>query len=250
MTRFSYVKVFVKISLRASSPTSEPSASSALREIHRLKQKHRTAVRSFGCFATFPPNNKQECLFLSSMSSTRRDLLQPLASTPRHIAASFRLATASRRPPVLPPRCRCYVCLGYVSSFRAVPGCFCVPLLYQALSREMGRDAAVPREVLDRSSELVARVDRAWLAHRARCPPQELGVCVYAFSLACWVSLTRCRVLSLASTLWDEACVCVCISHYRSGCDQESSIQEKHEFFRGLKRPSSLENIPYRSPRG
>lgn len=29
--------------------------------------------------------------------------------------------------------------------------------------------------MLERSSRLVSRVERAFLAHRARCPPQELG---------------------------------------------------------------------------
>ncbi|CAM9423866.1 unnamed protein product [Scytosiphon promiscuus] len=43
----------------------------------------------------------------------------------------------------------------------------------EALSKEVGRDA-MPREVLERTSELVSRVERACLAHRARCPPQEL----------------------------------------------------------------------------
>lgn len=33
----------------------------------------------------------------------------------------------------------------------------------------------VPSDLRERSSELVARVERACLAHQARCPPQELG---------------------------------------------------------------------------
>lgn len=36
----------------------------------------------------------------------------------------------------------------------------------------------MPSDIRERSSELVARVERACLAHQARCPPQELGASV------------------------------------------------------------------------
>ena len=51
----------------------------------------------------------------------------------------------------------------------------------QALSER----ASVPSDIRERSSELVARVERACLAHQARCPPQELGASVCVIDRVC-----------------------------------------------------------------
>lgn len=57
-----------------------------------------------------------------------------------------------------------------------VPPCHRRPNVIQELSQR----AELPPEMLQRSSSLMSRVQRAALAHRAGCPPQELGIWVTA----------------------------------------------------------------------
>lgn len=54
----------------------------------------------------------------------------------------------------------------------------CTAGWYQALSEGPG----APPEIVERSSALLARMERACLAHQARCPPQELGAFFFFFS--------------------------------------------------------------------